>query len=86
MIFSHKERKEHKGGGTQFIASETRGGTQFIASETSSGRIKMRPSRAALFVPFVIFVAKTSQTLKHSNFQTFKLFNEGFALRGEDES
>ena len=85
MVFSHNHlrqgyggqegRKEHKGGGTQFIASGT-----------SSGRIKMRPSRAALFVPFVIFVAKTSQTLKHSNFQTFKLFNEGFALRGEDES
>ena len=53
MIFSHKERKEHKGGGTQFIASET-----------SSGRIKMRPSRASLFVPFVIFVAKPLKPIK----------------------
>ena len=47
------------------------GGTQFIASGTGRcGRIKMRPSRAARFVPFVIFVAKNPQTFKPSNLQT----------------
>ena len=61
------------------------GGTQFIASGTGRcGRIKMRPSQAARFVPFVIFVAKTLKPQTHRRASRPTRLGSGGALRTLD--